>query len=65
MEKQKNASNVPYKMDEAKVKEMEARLEIIGNRIEVLEWLGTYTYFFPDWLKIINEAVLEFITEKQ
>jgi hypothetical protein len=65
METQKPASDVPYQMDEAKLLEMKAFLELQGNRIEVLECLDTYAYFFPDWLVKITEGIQSIIDYKQ
>ena len=44
---------------------MRAFLEIMGDRIEVLECLDTYTYFFPDWLLKITESLQSVITDRQ
>ena len=65
MLKQKTTSDNSYKMSEEEKQRMQAFLEIVGDRIEVLEYLDTYAYFFPDWQKMINEALLEFIDKKQ
>ena len=65
MLEQQNTPNVSYKMDEEEKQRMQAFLEIVGDRIEVLEYLDNYAYFFPDWQKTINEALLEFIDKKQ
>jgi hypothetical protein len=44
---------------------MRAFLEIMGDRIEVLECLETYAYFFPDWLVKITEGLQNLIAYKQ
>jgi hypothetical protein len=65
MEEKKSASDAPYQIGEAQMLEMKKFLEIIGDRIEVLECLDTYAYFFPDWLMKITEGLQSLITCKQ
>jgi hypothetical protein len=65
MEEQKSASEAPYQMGEAQIREMKKFLEIMGDRIEVLECLDTYAYFFPDWLVKISEGLQNLIAYKQ
>ena len=40
-------------------------LEIMGDRVEVLECIETYAYFFPDWLLKITESLQSTIACKQ
>ena len=56
---------VSHKLDEAETERMKSYLQILGDRIEVLEWLDNYAYFFPDWQKAINEALFMFMDSKQ
>jgi len=65
MSKQSDTSVDTFKMNKEEKQRMQAFLEIVGDRIEVLEYLVTYSYFFPDWQKTINEALLESIDKKQ
>jgi hypothetical protein len=65
MAEEKNTSEIPYPTDEAKLLEMKAFLELQDNRIEVLECLDTYAYFFPDWLVKITEGIQSIIDYKQ
>jgi hypothetical protein len=62
MKKQKNA---PYKMDEEKKQQMRAFLDLVGDRIDVLECLETKACFFPDWLMKISEGIQGIIDYKQ
>ncbi|MDR0680892.1 MAG: hypothetical protein LBG15_03430 [Dysgonamonadaceae bacterium] len=67
MEKQKETS-APFvlnKPDEAETERMKALLEVLGNRVEVLEWLDNYACFFPGWQKTVNEALLARMDKKQ
>jgi hypothetical protein len=67
MEKQKETSTpcVPHKLNEAETERMKAWLEVVGDRVEVLEWLDNHVYFFPDWQKTVNEALLLQMDKKQ
>jgi hypothetical protein len=65
MEMQKPASDVPSPMDEARLQETQAFLDVEGDRIEMLECLNTYAYFFPGWLQKITEGIQNIIDYKQ
>jgi hypothetical protein len=52
-------------MDEERIQQMEAFLELQGDRIEVLECLKDYAYFFPDWLQTISEGIQRIIDDKE
>jgi hypothetical protein len=56
---------VPCKLSEEAAEQMQVYLELLGDRIEVLEWLDNYVYFFPEWQKTLNEALLDFMDKKQ
>jgi hypothetical protein len=47
MAKKKSASDA-YQMDEARIQEMRAYLELKGNRAEILEYLDKYAQAFPE-----------------
>jgi hypothetical protein len=63
MKEQKSASG--YKMDEQKKQQMRVFLDLVGDRIEVLECLETNAYFFPDWTAKITEGIQSVIDYKQ
>jgi hypothetical protein len=65
MSKQNNNSNDSSVTDEEKKQEFREYLEILGDRIEVLECLEQNAYFFPDWTIKINEALLAYIEKYQ
>jgi hypothetical protein len=67
MVKQKETSEpfVPHKLNEEETKRMKAYLDVMSDRIEVLEWLDNYAYFFPDWQKTVSEALLALMDKKQ
>jgi hypothetical protein len=44
---------------------MRAFLEVMGERVEVLECLETCACFFPDWLLKITESLQSVIADKQ
>ena len=52
-------------LSEAEKQKMRAFLEVMGDRVEVLECLDTYAYFFPDWLLKITEGLQSLIAYKQ
>jgi hypothetical protein len=64
MAKKKSASD-EYPMDEAKIQEMRAYLELKGNRVEILEYLDKYAQAFPEWLVKINESMQHLIRDKE
>jgi len=43
---------------------IQKRLEVLGDREELIELIGAYSYFFADWSVIICESVHEMITKK-
>jgi predicted O-linked N-acetylglucosamine transferase (SPINDLY family) len=43
----------------------EAYQEVLSDRKEVLDYLTDYAYFFPDWIKIINNGIFPEIERKQ
>ena len=52
-------------LSEEEKQKMRAFLEVMGDRVEVLECLDTYAYFFPDWLLKITEGLQSLIAYKQ
>jgi hypothetical protein len=64
-QKETSAPYVPHKLDEAETERMKAFLAVLSDRVEVLEWLDNYAYFFPEWQKTVSEALLAFIDKKQ
>jgi hypothetical protein len=63
--KETSAPYVPHKLNGAETERMKAYLAVLSDRVEVLEWLDKYAYFFPGWQKTVNEALLAFINRKQ
>jgi hypothetical protein len=60
-----NTQKMAQVLSEEEKQKMRAFLEVMGDRIEVLECLDTYAYFFPDWLLKITEGLQNIITDKQ
>jgi hypothetical protein len=66
MAKERNpASDVPYKMDEERMKAMKAFMELENKRIEVLEYLDKCTASFPEWLLTIHESIQFLIKDRE
>jgi hypothetical protein len=63
--KETSAPYVPHKLNEAEKERMKAYLEVVSNRVEVLECLDNYACSFPNWQKTVSEALIAFIDKKQ
>jgi hypothetical protein len=60
-----SAPFVPHKLNAEETERMKAYLDVLGDRIELLECLDDNAYFFPDWLLKINEGIQMLIDYKQ
>ncbi|MDR0575819.1 MAG: hypothetical protein LBG96_17660 [Tannerella sp.] len=52
-------------LSEEEKQKMRAFLEVMGDRVEILECIDTYAYFFPDWLVKITEGLQNLIADRQ
>lgn len=52
-------------LTEDEKQKMRAFLEVMEDRIEILECLDTHAYFFPDWLVKITEGMQSIIAHRQ
>jgi hypothetical protein len=54
-----------YKLNAEEAANLKEYLDVLGDRIELLECLDDNAYFFPDWLQKINEGIQMLIDYRQ
>ena len=64
-ENQKPASIVPHTFTPEELERMQKYFEFLSEREELIGELDKHAGFFPEWLKLINEAILMVINKKQ